>query len=86
MAQLSMGESKWRMLRVALKKKRFKFEDCRSMGRHDKTHFEWLMKGGFFRALGGGWYEVTETGKESADLGFYEYDALSPGPDRGKSL
>jgi hypothetical protein len=67
-----MGESKWRMLRRGLKKKRFKFEDTRNMSRNDKAHFEWLVKGGFFEAVGGGFYAVTDKGKDSAELGFYE--------------
>jgi hypothetical protein len=71
-ASISMGESKWRMLRRGLKKKRFKFEDTRNMGRQDRLHFDWLVKEGFFQAAGDGYYVVTDKGKEAADLGFYE--------------
>ena len=67
-----MGESKWRMLRRGLKKKRFKFEDTRNMGRQDRLHFDWLVKGGFFQPAGDGFFVVTDKGKEAADLGFYE--------------
>ncbi|HSQ54285.1 MAG TPA: hypothetical protein VLM40_00960 [Gemmata sp.] len=72
MALISMGESKWRMLRRALKKKRFKFEDTRNMARQDKLHFEWLINHGLIEPAGEGYYAVTEKGKEAADLGFYE--------------
>jgi hypothetical protein len=43
------------------------------MTRQDQTHFDWLL-GGFFKDLGSGFYEVTDRGRESADLGFYETD------------
>ncbi len=72
MAQLSMGESRWRMLRRVLKKKRFTFEDTRNMSRNDQVHFDWLVDGGFFEDVGDGYFEVTDKGRESADLGFYE--------------
>ena len=72
MAQLSLGESKWRMLRRVLRTKRFRFADCRNMTRHDKEHFGWLVKGGFFVEVADGCYEVTDKGKAAADLGFYE--------------
>ena len=72
MALLSLGEAKWRMLRRALKKKAFRFEDCRNMHRHDKDHFDWLVGQGFFAAAGGDWFEVTDKGKAAAELGFYE--------------
>jgi hypothetical protein len=67
-----MGESRWRMLRRGLKKKRFKFEDCRNMSRNDEAHFEWLVEEGFFKDAGDGWFAITDKGRESADLGFYE--------------
>ena len=47
MASISMGESKWRMLRRGLKKKRFQFDDTRNMSRNDRAHFDWLVKHGF---------------------------------------
>jgi len=72
MAQLSLGESKWRMIRRVLKKKRFQYLDCRNMARQDQAYFDWLVVNGFFENLGDGWYTVTERGKQAADLGFYE--------------
>ena len=72
MASISMGESKWRMLRRALKKKRFKFEDTRNMSRNDKSHFDWLVRQGFIESAGEGFYAVTDKGREAADLGFYD--------------
>ena len=55
-----------------LKKKRFRYDDARNQTRHDQTHFDWLVGNGFFVDLGDGWYSITDKGKESADLGFYE--------------
>ena len=72
MAQLSMGESKWRMLRRVLRAKRFRYTDCRNMTRHDQAHFEWLLDCGFFAEVGEDAYEVTDKGKTAAELGFYE--------------
>jgi hypothetical protein len=72
MAQVSLGESKWRMLRRVIRKKKFTYADARNMTRHDGVHFEWLVEHGFFVENGSGTYEVTEKGKASADLGFYE--------------
>ena len=43
------------------------------MTKKDKDHFNWLVAGGFFRDVGDGWFQVTEKGKESAELGYYEY-------------
>lgn len=75
MAQLSLGEGKWRMLRRGLGTgKRFRFTDCRNGTRHDKDHFDWLLDEGFFVDAGDGWFEVTEKGRGSADLGLYEYE------------
>jgi hypothetical protein len=75
MAQLSLGEGKWRMLRRGLGTgKRFRFTDCRNGTRHDKDHFDWLLVQGFFVDAGDGWYEVTEKGRGSADLGMYAYE------------
>jgi hypothetical protein len=72
MALLSMGESKWRMLRRGLKKKKFRYEDTRNMSRNDQLHFDWLVAGGFIKEIGDGYFAVTEKGREAADLGFYE--------------
>ena len=60
------------MLRRVLRKKRFQFDDARNMSRNDRVHFDWLVEGGFFKEAGDGHYEVTEKGREAADLGFYE--------------
>jgi hypothetical protein len=80
MAQLSLGESKWRMLRRALKSKRFRFEDCRNQTRHDQRDFDWLVENGMFVDVGEGRYEMTDQGKASADLGFYEWEPTRPVP------
>jgi hypothetical protein len=73
MAQISLGESRWRMVRRVLKKKRFRYDDARNQTRHDQTHFDWLVDNGFFeKADTDGWFVLTEKGKASADLGFYE--------------
>jgi hypothetical protein len=72
MALLSLGESRWRMVRRVLKKKQFRFEDARNQTRHDQAHFDWLVEHGLFVKAGDGFYEVTGKGKEAADLGFYE--------------
>lgn len=72
MALLSMGESRWRMLRRGLKKKKFRYEDARNMSRNDQIHFDWLVSSGFFKHLGDGYYTVTDEGRAAADLGFYE--------------
>jgi len=72
MAQISLGESRWRMLRRVLRKKKFRFEDARNQTRQDREHFDWLVEHGFFVASGDGWFEVTELGKAAADLGYYD--------------
>lgn len=72
MAQLSLGESKWRMIRRVLRRKQFRYDDARNMTRHDGGHFEWLVSEGFFAAAGDDSYTVTEKGKAAAELGFYE--------------
>ncbi|HJZ59436.1 MAG TPA: hypothetical protein VKE74_31110 [Gemmataceae bacterium] len=77
MAQLSLGESRWRMVRRVLGKKKFRFEDARNMTRHDRAHFDWLVDNGFFSEVEIGFYAVTGKGKESAELGLYEYEPRS---------
>lgn len=72
MATISLGESRWRMLRRVLKKKKFKYEDARNMTRHDQVHFEWLIENGFFTHFGDGSYGITDLGRDAAELGFYE--------------
>lgn len=72
MARLSLGESRWRMLRRVLRKKKFRYDDARSMTRNDQEHFDWLVENGFFAEVGDDQYEVTDRGKEAADLGLYE--------------
>lgn len=74
MAQLSLGESKWRMVRQVLRKKRFRYEDARNMTRFDQGHFDWLLANGFFEEVGQGWYELTDKAKAAADLGMYEWE------------
>lgn len=72
MAAISLGESRWRMVRRVLKRKKFRFEDSRNMTRHDQLHFDWLVANGFFNDLGNGWYVATDRAKEAADMGFYK--------------
>ena len=72
MASLSLGESKWRMVRRVLKKKTFTYQDARNMGRADQAHFDWLVANGFFAAAGDERYVVTDRGREGAELGMYE--------------
>lgn len=74
MAQLSLGEARWRMLRRALKKKKFTYSDCRNMTRFDQAHFEWFLENEFMVQVGDGLYELTEKGRQSADLGMYEWE------------
>jgi hypothetical protein len=81
MALLSLGENRWRMIRRALRMKRFRYEDCRNWNRQDKGYFAWLVRQGFFAAIGDGHYEVTAKGEAAADLGFYEYEP-TPRPRR----
>ena len=79
MAQLSLGECKWRMVRMVLKKKRFRFEDARNQTRHDQMHFDWLVANGLFVSLGDdGWFELSEKGKAAADLGYYDFNPAPP--------
>ncbi|HEX4611410.1 MAG TPA: hypothetical protein VH092_24665 [Urbifossiella sp.] len=79
MALLSLGESRWRMLRRVVKKKKFKYTDARNMTRHDQTQFDWLVENGFFAAVGDGTFEMTDKGKVSADLGEYDWQPPAPG-------
>ncbi|MDB5311098.1 MAG: hypothetical protein JWO38_5300 [Gemmataceae bacterium] len=74
MAQLSLGEAKWRMVRRVLKKKQFRFEQARNQTRHDQVHFDWLVAEGFFAQIGEGLYELTEKARGAADLGMYEWE------------
>jgi hypothetical protein len=72
MAQLSLGESRWRMLRRVVRKKRFTYDDTRGMARTDQPHFDWLVANGFVVAVGEDRYELTARGLAAADLGMYE--------------
>ena len=74
MAQLSLGESKWRMVRMALNKKKFRFQDCRNYRRNDQLDFDWLVANGLFVQVGDEVYELTAKGKASADMGYYEWE------------
>ena len=80
MAQLGLGESKWRMIRRVLGKKKFRYDDARNMTRHDESHFEWLVSNGFFASVGDDAYELTVKGKGSAELGLYEFEPPVPVP------
>jgi hypothetical protein len=72
MAQLSLGEVKWRMARRVLNLKTFTVADARNQTRHDRKHFDWLVAHGFFVRAGEDTYEVTEKGRAAAELGLYE--------------
>ncbi len=72
MALISLGESRWRMVRRVLRKKRFAFDDARNGTRHDREHFDWLVANAFFTESGDGKYELTDRARSAADLGFYE--------------
>jgi hypothetical protein len=87
MAQLSLGESRWRMLRRVVKKKRFRYDDARNMTRQDQAHLDWLVDNGFFAVVGDGAFEVTDKGRAAADLGMYDWepkDSGRPTPRRGR--
>ncbi len=83
MAQVFLSENKWRMVRRVCRKKRFRFEDARNMTRHDQDHFNFLVEYGFFVAVGEEWYELTEKGKNAADLGAYEFEPTRPAKPAG---
>ena len=72
------------MLRRALKRKRFRFGDCRNQRRHDQKDFDWLVANGMFVVAGDGGYELTDKGRAAADLGFYEWEPARPPATRGK--
>ena len=72
MSLISLGESKWRLIRRVLKAKRFTFTQARNGTRHDREHFDWLVENGFFTEVGQAQYELTAKGRAAADLGFYE--------------
>ncbi|MBN9522027.1 hypothetical protein J0H58_26510 [bacterium] len=72
MAQMSLGEGKWRMLRRVLKKRAFQYADCRNQARHDQEHFDWLLEHGFFAANGDDTFAITPAGRGAAELGLYD--------------
>lgn len=89
MAQFPLTDVPWRMLRLALKKTPFRFEDVRFMRRTDRKVFDWLLANGFFEAVGEGTYRVSPKGLDAADLGMYEWRptpsaAAPPAPPRAK--
>ncbi len=85
MAQLSLSECKWRMVRRVLKKRQFTYADARNGTRFDQEHFDWLVAEGFFVAVDDG-YQLTDKARAAADLGLYEYEpsrrpaAAAPAP------
>lgn len=83
MAQLSLGEAKWRMLRLALRKKRFTFADVRSMNRRDRGDLDWLIAGRFVAPVADEVYEITARGRDAADLGFYDLPEPVPPSSNG---
>ena len=84
MALLSLGESRWRMLRRVIRAKRFRYEDCRNMTRHDQGHFDWLVAQAFFAVAGDGAFAVTDKGKAAADLGMYDWEPGAATPPVAK--
>ncbi|MDB5313880.1 MAG: hypothetical protein JWO38_8082 [Gemmataceae bacterium] len=78
MAQFSLSIGRWRMVRIALRKKRTRFEDLRSMARRDQSDVDWLVANGFFNKVGDGLYELTDKGRDAADQGFYEWQPSRP--------
>lgn len=79
MPQFSLGEGKWRILRLALRKTPFRFADIRSMSRHDRGQLDWLIAHGFVEDLGGDQHRLTPKGVEASDLGLYDV-RLPPRP------
>jgi hypothetical protein len=87
MTLLSLGESRWRMLRRVVKKKRFAFEDMRNQTRNDRQHLDWFVANGFVAPAGEEVFELTARGKAAAELGEYEWEpaALAATPaEKGK--
>ncbi len=80
MAMISIGESRWRMLRLALRSKTFKFDDIRTMSRTDQKYMDWLVAHGFIEELSGGNFKLTPKGTATADLGLYEWTPPAPAP------
>lgn len=79
MAQLSLGEAKWRMLRMAvLHGPTFKFLDVRSWTRQDRTNFDWLLARKFIELASGENYRLTPLGSAAAELGMYDLVAPEP--------
>ena len=74
MARLSLHVSHWRMIRMALPLKQFRFAQIRTWVRKDKRCFDWLLSNGFFVDVGDGLFELTDKGHAAADLGYYEWD------------
>ena len=74
MAQLSLDVSRWRMLRMALPLKQFRFTQLRQWSRNDQERFDWLTANGLFVEVGDGLFEMTDKGHAAADLGYYEWE------------
>jgi hypothetical protein len=79
-AQFSLGERKWRILRLALRQTPFRFADIRLMSNDDRGQFDWLIEHGFVDDLGGDQHRLTTKGVEAADLGLYEVRLRPPPP------
>lgn len=80
MATFSLSLARWRMVRLALHAKRFRFKDVRNMHRHDQKDFDWLVSEGFFAEVATGQFELTGKGHDSADLGFYQWEPPRAAP------
>ena len=74
MAQFSLTIGRWRMLRMATRKKKSHFDDLRNMARHDQEDVAWLVEIGYLTDLGDGYYALTPKGVEASDMGYYEMD------------
>ena len=74
MARLSLHVSHWRMIRMALPLKQFRYAQIRIEVQKDKRCFDWLVANGFFMDVGDGLFELTDKGHAAADLGYYEWN------------
>ena len=79
MATLSLSENLWRMIRLALRKRKcFRFSDVRNMTRHDRAHLERLIGLGLVEHAASPddepRYALTPAGIAAADLGQYQWE------------
>lgn len=90
MSQFSLSISQWRVMRRAARKKRSTFKELRNWSRITKEveDIEWLVKNGLLEEVETGMYSVTDKGKASVDMGYYEWQPpVNPVPAKlGKIL